>query len=102
MSKSQTNRKKSPKKTVSKKIEPKKATIQLVDKEKMEQITEPIRHQNEAQARANQCHAEITKVLERFGCVIQAYIVPQMEPVGQLGDCVQINAGYGIRALPVR
>jgi hypothetical protein len=33
--------------------------------------------------------------------VIQPYLVPTLEPVGQMGDCAQINASYGIRALPL-
>ena len=65
-----------------------------------EKTDEPLTRRNEAIDRAERCNAELAKILQHHGCVIQPYIVPSLEPVGQRGDCMQISASYGIRALP--
>ena len=95
------------KKKATKKAAPKKGTakrtsepkrLSLVNQQQPQQQPRPAQH--EAQARAQACNAELAQVLQRYGCVIQPYIVPTLEPVGQMGDCAQISASYGIRALP--
>jgi len=96
------------KKKATKKAAPKKGTakrtsepkrLSLVNQQQPQQ-QQPRPAQHEAQARAQACNAELAQVLQRYGCVIQPYIVPTLEPVGQMGDCAQISASYGIRALP--